>query len=61
MKRGPRKAAPALYEEMDVTASDPSDAHFPGTSSGKTITLDAGSYSVDESGGPSTFSKDTSR
>ena len=43
--------------QMDVTATDPSDAHFPGSETGTTITLDAGAYSVDESGGPSTFEK----
>jgi uncharacterized repeat protein (TIGR01451 family) len=35
---------------MDVTATNPSDASFPGDEQGKTITLDAGSYNVDESG-----------
>jgi hypothetical protein len=42
---------------MDVTGSDVSDAHFPGTDAGKTVTLDAGSYSVDESGGPDGYAK----
>jgi len=35
---------------MNVDAAHPSDASFPGSESGKTITLDAGHYSVDESG-----------
>ena len=43
--------------QMDVTATNPSDAHFPGSERGTTITLDAGPYAVDESGGPSTFEK----
>jgi uncharacterized repeat protein (TIGR01451 family) len=33
---------------MNVTATNPSDSSFPGDESGTTITLDAGSYSVDE-------------
>jgi uncharacterized repeat protein (TIGR01451 family) len=45
---------------MDVTATNPSNAHFPGNEAGTTITLNAGQYSVDESGGPSTFVKDLS-
>ncbi|MEA2191145.1 MAG: large repetitive protein [Solirubrobacteraceae bacterium] len=43
--------------QMDVTATNPSDAQFPGTEDGKTITVSAGTYAVDESGGPSTFSE----
>ncbi len=43
---------------MDVTATNPSQASFPGTESpGTTITLGAGSFSVAESGGPSGYSQ----
>lgn len=35
---------------MNVTATDPSQASFPGNEAGTTITLDAGSYSVGETG-----------
>ena len=43
---------------MDVTATNPSNNHFAGTESpGTTITLDAGAYSVDESGGASGYAK----
>jgi uncharacterized repeat protein (TIGR01451 family) len=53
-------AATAADFQMDVRATDPSTAHFPGSEQGVTITLDAGDYSVDESGGPSTFAKELS-
>jgi uncharacterized repeat protein (TIGR01451 family) len=53
-------AAQASDFQMDVTATDPSQAHFPGNEQGVTITLDAGAYSVDESGGPTTFAKQLS-
>jgi hypothetical protein len=59
VNKGSSNAQPSAFQ-MDVTATNPSDAHFPGTSSGKTITLDQGNYSVDESGGPSTFEKSLS-
>ncbi|HUR85905.1 MAG TPA: hypothetical protein VMY78_11210, partial [Solirubrobacteraceae bacterium] len=52
--------ATAADFQMDVTATDAGDPHFSGTEQGKTITLDAGRYSVDESGGPSTFAKELS-
>jgi hypothetical protein len=43
---------------MDVTATNPSDASFPGAENpGTTITLDQGNYSVDESGGPAGYAK----
>jgi hypothetical protein len=43
---------------MDVTATSPDEASFPGAESpGTTIGVDAGAYSVDESGGPSGYSK----
>jgi hypothetical protein len=59
VNKGSSSAQPSDFQ-MDVTATQPSDAHFPGTSAGKTITVDAGNYSVDESGGPSTFEKSLS-
>ena len=41
---------------MNVTATNPSSASFPGAESpGTTISIDAGSYSVAESGGPSGY------
>ncbi|HTN23396.1 MAG TPA: hypothetical protein VL120_05380, partial [Solirubrobacteraceae bacterium] len=46
--------------QMDVTATGASEAHFAGSEQGHTITLDAGAYSVDESGGPTTFAKELS-
>ena len=52
--------ATASAFQMDVTGQDVSDAHFPGDESGTTVTLDAGPYSVDESGGPTTFAKSLS-
>jgi hypothetical protein len=46
---------------MDITGTNPSNNNFPGQESpGVTITLDPGSYSVDESGGPSGYSKSLS-
>src|SRR5205085_348909 len=36
---------------MNVTASNPSDASFAGTSAGKTITIDPGAFSVGETAG----------
>jgi len=42
---------------MDVTNANPSANHFPGSEAGVTITLTAGSYGVDESGGPSGYAK----
>jgi len=43
---------------MVVTASNPSNNNFPGVEApGTTITIDAGAYSVDESGGPSGYTK----
>ncbi len=35
---------------MEVTGTDVSDSEFPGSEAGTTVTLDAGDYSVDESG-----------
>src|SRR5207247_998083 len=40
---------------MDVTATNPSNNHFAGSEAGITIALDAGAYSVDESGGVSGY------
>jgi len=45
---------------MDITAGNPSQNHFAGSESGVSITVDAGSYSVDESGGPSGYAKNLS-
>jgi hypothetical protein len=43
---------------MDVTAGNPSSNNFAGTEApGNTITVDAGAYSVDESGGPDGYAK----
>ncbi len=42
---------------MDVTGSNPSDNHFAGSEAGVVITMNAGSYSVNESGGPSGYAK----
>ena len=43
---------------MDVTADNPSSNHFPGAEApGTTITIDAGDYGVDESGGPGGYDK----
>lgn len=43
---------------MDVTAINPTDTDFPGVESpGSTINIDEGAYSVDESGGPSGYTK----
>jgi len=43
---------------MVVTATNPSDDSFPGAEApGTTITIDAGAYSVDESGGPAGYQK----
>jgi hypothetical protein len=43
---------------MNVTATNPSPASFPGVESpGTTVDLSAGSYSVDESGGPAGYTK----
>ena len=43
---------------MDVTAINPSNNNFAGVEApGVTITLDEGNYSVDESGGPSGYTK----
>ncbi len=41
---------------MDVSAVNPSDASFPGAEApGTSITIDAGAFSVDESGGPAGY------
>ena len=46
---------------MNVTGSDVSDDSFAGTEApGTTVSLDAGSYSVDESGGPAHYTKSLS-
>ena len=46
---------------MDVTATNPSNNNFPGAEApGVTITIDAGAYSVDESGGPGGYTKSLS-
>lgn len=45
---------------MDVTAGSPSANHFAGSEAGQTITVDAGSYSVDESGGPAGYAESRS-
>src|SRR5204863_301016 len=42
---------------MDVTGANPSNTHFAGSEAGVVITMDAGSYSVNESGGPSGYAK----
>lgn len=43
---------------MVVTATNPSDNNFPGAEApGTTITIDAGPYSVDETGGPDGYQK----
>jgi hypothetical protein len=44
--------------QMDVTAINPDSAAFPGAEDpGTTIGVDAGAYSVDESGGPAGYAK----
>ena len=53
-------SASASAFQMDITGGNVSDAHFAGVEAGKTVTLDAGSYSVDESGGPSGYTKSLS-
>ena len=40
---------------MDITGTDVSNASFAGSETGVTVTLDAGAYSVSESGGPSGY------
>ena len=46
---------------MDVTATNPSSTGFPGEESpGTPITIDAGSFSVDESGGPAGYTASSS-
>ena len=46
---------------MNITDTNPSNNHFAGAESpGVTITLDAGSYSVDESNGPAGYAKSAS-
>ena len=50
-------SAAASAFQMDLTGGHVSDAHFPGVKAGNTVSLDAGSYSVDESVGPSGYAK----
>src|SRR5213594_3729363 len=45
---------------MVVTAGHPSSNNFPGSEDGVQLTIDAGSYSVNETGGPSNYSKSLS-
>ena len=59
VNRGASTATASAFQ-MDVTGQDVSDAHFPGAEGGTTVTLDAGAYAVDESGGPTTFAKELS-
>ena len=45
---------------MVVNAGHPSNNNFPGSEAGIQLTIDAGSYSVNETGGPSNYSKSLS-
>src|SRR5438093_12646895 len=45
---------------MVVNAGHPSNNNFPGSEDGVQLTIDAGSYSVTETGGPSNYSKSLS-
>jgi hypothetical protein len=42
---------------MNVTGNSPSSSSFPGTEDGTNITVGAGAYSVDETGGPAGYAK----